>query len=568
MKDSKRYYTRRNLITNNDPKESNKENFKYNNNYQNSLITEILESNKGLKMINDNNTSSHNSNNISSNIQNIFPTDESRLKAIKYIMKSRQEKRDLSPNYSSSNKELFPQEKEKRKSTPNNALYRINYVLENNNNDQIPKKGNYYKRHIIPISYDNLLIDEELNNRSHNNSKDNFRERSKKYKKRIIVKKDHNENNNNNIKFYKFPIQNKTNKNYNFSINLSNINDNNGKEKEDNIEKNGKILPEIKNSQNDTKEEEKNCINISFSEDGPFMLKNDNKEKKEDNNDKNNIKDINDEENNRNIVINLHEISFRSFKNDNDFYNSNNNSINNSFDAQDGSKNSMKDIRGENSKKRNKIFSQCKEINIIFQSNKKDKNRLIFSSQKELINYIKNHNIEINDNDKIDINNIELKKLKEENNNNKNEINKLKKEKEAYINEIKKLKVENELLKQKISEINNTFKENCRKNSNLKEENKNNKSNNKIKKNYNVESIININIIDIQKNKKQINANKNLDICIDIKNNNNSKIENIYNIEENDEKLKDEKNDGLLSKAMFKFMYFFNEKKKKEEESN
>ena len=59
-----------------------------------------------------------------------------------------------------------------------------------------------------------------------------------------------------------------------------------------------------------------------------------------------------------------------------------------------------------------------------------------------------------------------------------------------------------------------------------------------------------------------------MDICIDIKNNNNSKIENIYNIKENDEKLKDEKNDGLLSKAVFKFMNFFNEKKKDQEESN
>ena len=566
MKESKKYYTRRNLITNKDQKDSNQENSKYNNNYQNSLITEILENNKDLKMINDNGNS-YNANNAKSNIQNIFSTDESRLKAIKYIMKSSQEKRDLNPNYSSSNKELFPQEKEKRESSLDNGLYRTNYILENYNKDRIPKKGNYYKRHILPISFEkNLLIDEELKNHSHNNSKDNYRERSKKYKKRIIVKKDNNDNN--NIKFYKFPVQNKTNKNYNFTINLNNINDKNAKEKEDKKEKSGKIIPEIKDNQNDKKEEEKNCLNISFSEDGPFMLKNENNEKKENINDRNNIKDNNDEENNRNIVINLHEISFRSFKIDNDFYNSNNNSINNSFDAQDISKNSMKDIRGENNTKKNKKYSQCQEVNINFQGNKNDKNRLIFSSQKELINYIKNNNIKINDNDKIDINNIELKKLKEENNNIKNEMNKLIKEKETYINEIKKLKIENELLKQKISEINNTCKDNCESNSNLKEENKNNKNNNKIKKNYNVESTININILHIQKNQNQINANKNLDICIDIKNNNNSEIENIYNIKENDEKLKDEKNDGLLSKAVFKFMNFFNEKKKDQEESN
>ena len=94
--------------------------------------------------------------------------------------------------------------------------------------------------------------------------------------------------------------------------------------------------------------------------------------------------------------------------------------------------------------KKNKKYSQCQEANLNFQGNKNDKNRLIFSSQKELINYIKNNNIKINDNDKIDINNIELKKLKEENNNIKNEMNKLIEEKETYINEIKKLKIENE----------------------------------------------------------------------------------------------------------------------------
>ena len=144
MNESKKYYTRRNLITNKDQKDSNQENSKYNNNYQNSLITEILESNKGLKMINDNGNS-NNANNAKSDIQNIFSKDESRLNTIKYIMKSRQEKRDLSPNYSSSNKELFPQEKEKRESSLDNGLYRTNYILENYNKMEIIIKGIYYQ---------------------------------------------------------------------------------------------------------------------------------------------------------------------------------------------------------------------------------------------------------------------------------------------------------------------------------------------------------------------------------------------------------------------------------------
>ena len=543
MKESKKY-TRRNLITNKDPKDSNQDNYKYNKNYQNSLITELLKNNKGLKKINDN-VNINNVNNVKNNIQNIFSTDESRLKAIKYVMKSRKEKRDLCPNYSSSNQELFPQEKAKRESTPSNDLYRTNYVLDNNNNEQMQKKGNYIKRHIYQISSDNILIDEELRNHSHNNSRDNYRERAKKYKKRIIAKKGNNDNKNNstyneninNIKFYKFPIENKTNKN-----------------------------DEVKDCPNDKKEEEKNCLNISFAEDGPFMLKNENDEKKEDISDRNNTKDNNEEENNRNIVINLHEISFRSFKNDNDFYNSNNNSINNSLDIQDGLKNSMKDIRGENNPKNNKTFTQCQEVSMHFQGNKNDKNSLIFSSQKELINYIKNNNIEISNTDKS---NSELKKLREENNNCKNEINQLKKEKEAFLNELKKIKDENEILKQKINEIKNIYQELYKENDNLKDENKKNKSSNKIKNNYNVESNINVNIINIQKNQGEINVNNNSDIYNEIKNNNNEgEIGDIYNIKENDEKLKDEKNDGLLSKAVYKFMNFFNEKKKMQEEFN
>ena len=426
-------------------------------------------------------------------------------------MKSRQEKRGSSPNYSSSNKELFPQENNKRESTPTKALNRTNYDLDinTNNNNQIFKKGNYNKRHILQISSDNILADEELSNHSHNNSKDNYRERPRKYNKRIIFKDDNDDinffikNNNNkahkendnNIRSYKFPTLNNTNRNYNFTINLSNINNNiNIKEADDkmkeneNKEKSDKIMEEI----NDKKEEEKNCLNISFSEDGPFMLKSDNNEKREDTSDRNNnLKDNIDEENNKILAINSHEISFRSFKNDNDIYNSYNNSNNNSFDIQDGAKNSMKDIRGETNPKTNKIFVQCQETNFNLLSNKKDNNNLIFNSQEELMNYIKNNNIKIENSDEAK---SEINKLKEESNNNKEEIEKLKKEKETFLAEIKKAKDENELLKQKINEIYYAYQEIYKVNAILKEENEKNKDINKIKNNYNIESNININI--------------------------------------------------------------------------
>ena len=130
----------------------------------------------------------------------------------------------------------------------------------------------------------------------------------------------------------------------------------------------------------------------------------------------------------------------------------------------------------------------------------------------------------------------------------------MKKEKETYLSEIKKAKDENELLKKKINEMNNAYQEIYKANENLKEENEKSKSTNKIKNNYNIESNININIINIQKNKEQTNTNKISDGSNENKNNKNSETEN------------NEKNDGLLSKAVFKFMNFF-EKKKKQEES-
>ena len=274
MKESKKYYIRRNYLTNKNKKDLNQENYKSNNNYQNSLITEILKNNKGLKMMSDT-EKNNNVDNIKSNIHNIFSNDESRLKAIKYIIKSRQEKRGSSPNYSSSNKELFPQENIKRESTPTKVLYRTSYDLDNNN-IQIFKKGNYNKRHILQISSDNFLTDEELSNHSHNNSKDNYRERPRKYNKRIIVKDENddinhlskNKNNNtnndsdNNIKSYKFPKQNNTNRNYKFTINLGNISNNSNKNEEANK------MKEDENKEKKEEEKWKKCtignVNCAF----------------------------------------------------------------------------------------------------------------------------------------------------------------------------------------------------------------------------------------------------------------------------------------------------------------
>ena len=57
----------------------------------------------------------NNINNIKNNNKNIISTDESRLKAIKYIIKTRKKKTDLSPNYKLNNNELFPKEEKLNK---------------------------------------------------------------------------------------------------------------------------------------------------------------------------------------------------------------------------------------------------------------------------------------------------------------------------------------------------------------------------------------------------------------------------------------------------------------------
>ena len=154
-KNSKKYL-RRNYFSEKNKEES--ENSKTNNNYQNSLISEILKNNKSLKLfaIGDKNNI-NNVNNIKTNIQKIFSNDESKLKAIKYIIRTRREKRESSPSYKINNKELFPKGELIRESTPSKPSARKNNNLFNNDIDN-NKVGNYNKRNILQMSSDNILF--------------------------------------------------------------------------------------------------------------------------------------------------------------------------------------------------------------------------------------------------------------------------------------------------------------------------------------------------------------------------------------------------------------------------
>ena len=159
----------------------NTENSKCNNNYQNSLINEILKNNKTLKKFTDcNKNNINNVNNIKRNIENIFSNDESRLKAIKYIIKTRKDKRESAPNYKNYNKDIYPTENNSRGSSPEKGVStRLNYEFDiKTNNSHNNKVGNYTKRHILQISSDNILIDDEENsNHVYNSSKDSNREK-------------------------------------------------------------------------------------------------------------------------------------------------------------------------------------------------------------------------------------------------------------------------------------------------------------------------------------------------------------------------------------------------------
>ena len=555
-KSSKKYLTRRTYRTN--KKYLSTENSKGNENNRNSLISEILKNKKYLKIF-ANREKNNNIDNIRNNFQNIFSTDENSLNTLKYIIKSRQEQKYLDSNYTKNNVNSFPKEKTVRISTSVKTIHRPCHSL-NNSRQNNRKRSNYTKRNILQISCDNILIDDEFS--SSHNSKDIHKESKRKYNKRIIINNinnnDNDDNNkkdkkyqikknktcsstyecnskvNNNIKSYKFPFLNNANKNNKYNINITPINMDknidNIEEKEDKKKEDdeNKIKDEFKDIQ-DNQIDKNNYLNISFSEDGPFIGQNENNDKKDkniiNNNEKNtnNLKDNNEEEKNKIISINSHEISFGSFRNENDFYNSNNNS----FDIQEISKNSFKDLKS------NKIYVESKENNINIINEKKENGNLIFNSEKELINYIKNKKIKIDNND-------------DEN-----------KEKNLSNEEIKRIQNENELLRKKISEIYYAYQEIYKLNIALNEENSRFKNLNKNK--YNIESNINFNIINAPHNQPMINNINNSDL--------NMKIEaEIYdNKNTRSEDLKNEKNDGILTKAVSKFMNFFNEKKKKEE---
>jgi hypothetical protein len=275
---------------------------------------------------------------------------------------------------------------------------------------------------------------------------------SRKYNKRIII----GENNKiNNIINNKKIIENNINT---ISSILNNNIDNN---LYNNIKLNefSKIKSELNSNDNNLKiEEEKNCLNISFAEEGNFIQneKNDTVEKGINNNEDKS----NEEEKNKILAINFHEISFRSFKNESDNYS--NNSHNNSFDA--------KEFKIDNNLNKNKLslikslenaFSICSNINF----------PLKFNSEKEIINYFKKGNIKIDKKPLILIEDEELKNLKEKNKENENIIKKINKENELYVNELSKLQKEIELLRKKLNEVYYSYQEVYKSYSLLKEEN-------------------------------------------------------------------------------------------------
>ena len=294
-KNSKKYLTRRTYRTN--KKYFSTENSKGNENNRNSLISDILKNKKYLKKF-ANREKNNNIDNIRNNFENIFSTDETSLKTLKYIIKSRQEQKDLNSNYIKNNIGFFPKEKMIRISTSVKTIYRPSHSLDNKNKQNNRKRSNYTKRNILQISCDNILIDEEYS--SSHNSKDIPRESKRKYNKRIIINNinnndndgDNNEKNkkyqirknktytstyecnskvNNNIKSYKFPFINSPNKNNKCNINITPSNDI-IKEKEDNKKKEDENSnkEEFKDMQ-DNQIDKNNYLNISFSEDGPFI---------------------------------------------------------------------------------------------------------------------------------------------------------------------------------------------------------------------------------------------------------------------------------------------------------
>jgi hypothetical protein len=187
-KNSKKY-TRRNNFSDS---HREAENSKCNINYQNSLISRILKKNENLKFINISDKSNiNNIDNIKNNIKNIFSTDESKSKAIKYIIKTRKEKRELSPCYKLNNQDLFPLKEKLRENTPNKS--NNFYVQDNcNDKDEISNKISVYnKRNILQMPSSDKILKEsdDLNFGNLNRNKKQFKS-FKKYNKRKIIKEE------------------------------------------------------------------------------------------------------------------------------------------------------------------------------------------------------------------------------------------------------------------------------------------------------------------------------------------------------------------------------------------
>ena len=552
-KDYRKYMRRNHFLDNN----IEEENSKNNNNYQNSLISKILKKNENLKSLTiSDKTNLDNIDNIKNNIKNIFSTDESKLKAMKYIINTRKEKRELSPKNKISNNDLFPKREKMRESTPDKTN---NFNAHKNNKDKDENNVKilaYSKRNISPISSDDILLESnEEFNFEHLNRK--YLKSFKKYNKRIIKNEDKENkinNNNNNI--------------------ISHINNSIDDNQINNIKQKAKINNNnINNNIKLIKEEEKNCENISFDEEVNNIQTE--KTAKFDSDINDNIKDnINGEDNNKLLMFNSQEISFRSFKNEND-YNSNNISLD------------IEDFKADNDINKNKLLlKKCSENNFTIFRNKNYKYK--FETEDEISNYIQSGNYKINSKPITIIYEGELNKIKKENFEKKNEISKLYNEKELYSNEIIRLQKENELLREKINEIYYAYQEIYNIYNVLKEKNEQYK---KLKKDFILESNITFNVINIKKMKindinnndiiknKGINEdnilknkinNSNDNIPINKNENKDKKIKDIKNNEKiiEDKDKKDDKNsNGILSKAMSKFINFFNEKKKKQDES-
>ena len=457
-KNSKKYLRRNNFSDSH----RETENSKLNNNYQNSLISRILKKNENLKFFGISDRSNiNNIDNIKNNIKNIISSDESKSKAIKYIIKTRKEKRELSPCYKLNNQDLFPLKEKLRENTLNKSN---NFYIQDNSNDKdeisnkisvyINFKNNllsskfmrYNKRNILQMSSsDKILMEsDDLNFGNLNRNKKQFKS-FKKYNKRIIVK----EENEKKSRFTYFNIKDEKILNNNIKL-TSKINNNENKK--------------IK------KEEEKNCINISFSEEegnfGNFIQNN--------KNDKFNLynttDNLNEEDNNKLLIINSNEISFRSFKNGNNYssYNSHNNSLDN------------KDFKMDNNQnKKQLLLEKTLESRVTIFNNKNYKYK--FETEKEMINYLKSKNIQMNEKPISFIYVEELNNIKKENNDNKIEIAELNNKKELYLNEIIRLQKENGLLRQKLKEVYNAYQENYNICVSLKQENEKNKLISKIK---------------------------------------------------------------------------------------